>query len=356
MARATEILFVDPAVDDVETILCGLRPGVEAIVLDPTTPAVRQIAAALDGLRDLEGVHVIAHGAPGRVSFSAGEWSLATIRSETELLNTIGRALNADGQLLLWSCATGKGDAGEEFVCGLAEAAGAEVAAATGLIGCTEKGGEWNLSARSEKSARVPLTKSAASKYAGVLATRTWIGGGNTTVPTSGTWDSSNTSNWSGGIIPVAGDTVVLGGNGSNPSYTVTLGIDTPSLATVTISDPNAILQVNNGATGHTLSATTLSLTGKLIGFGTVTANISGTGTITANTSGQVLNLSGTIASSGPTVQIGAGAILELQQQRHRRVGRHVHPKLCCRHDARDRRLHRHQQPAQRLRWHRGRS
>ena len=47
MTHVSEILFVDPSVDDVETILCGLRPGIEARVLDPTTPAARQIAASL---------------------------------------------------------------------------------------------------------------------------------------------------------------------------------------------------------------------------------------------------------------------------------------------------------------------
>ena len=71
----SEILFVDPAVSDIATILGGLRPEVEAIVLDSSRPAARQISAALRERRGLDAVHVIAHGAPGRVSFAAGEWS-----------------------------------------------------------------------------------------------------------------------------------------------------------------------------------------------------------------------------------------------------------------------------------------
>ena len=47
MAYVSEILFVDPSVDDVETILRGLRPGVEAKALDPAVPAAKQIAKAL---------------------------------------------------------------------------------------------------------------------------------------------------------------------------------------------------------------------------------------------------------------------------------------------------------------------
>ena len=69
----SEILFVDPSVSALGTILGNLRPGVEAIVLDSARPAARQIASALDGRRGLRSVHIMAHGAPGRVSFAAGD-------------------------------------------------------------------------------------------------------------------------------------------------------------------------------------------------------------------------------------------------------------------------------------------
>ena len=104
MARPREILFVDPSVSDIDTILNGLRQGVEAIVLDPATPAVRQIAAALAGRYGLSAVHIIAHGAPGRVNFSSGDWSVTTLEDEAENLAAIGRALAVDGELRLWSC------------------------------------------------------------------------------------------------------------------------------------------------------------------------------------------------------------------------------------------------------------
>src|ERR1700674_2239448 len=65
MTQASEIVFIDPTVSDLNTLLMGLRPEVEAIVLDTKRPAARQIAAALAGRQGLAAVHVIAHGAPG---------------------------------------------------------------------------------------------------------------------------------------------------------------------------------------------------------------------------------------------------------------------------------------------------
>src|SRR5271165_7368161 len=132
MMLKSEILFVDPSVSDIATILGGLRPEVEAIVLDSTRPAARQIAEALRGRRGLDAVHVIAHGAPGRVRFAAGEWSATTLGEDAEDFPAIGRALGADGDLRLWSCSAGAGPEGTDFVARLERTTGADVAAAAG--------------------------------------------------------------------------------------------------------------------------------------------------------------------------------------------------------------------------------
>ena len=103
MTRSSEILFIDPGVDDISTLLAGVRPEVTAKVLDPARPA-RQIARSLKGLRDLNAVHIIAHGAPGRVTFSAEEWSAKSLAGQADDLAAIGRALGDAGGLRLWSC------------------------------------------------------------------------------------------------------------------------------------------------------------------------------------------------------------------------------------------------------------
>ncbi len=170
---AAEILFVDPSVTALETILGNLRPGVEAIVLDSARPAARQIAAALDGRHGLRSVHIIAHGAPGRVSFAAGDWSSETLEDSAEDFAAIGRALAPDGDLRLWSCGMGAGAGGAAFVAALECAVDAAVVAASGRIGAAALGGTWELFARSRKNRVLPpLTKSGMASYAGVFSVR----------------------------------------------------------------------------------------------------------------------------------------------------------------------------------------
>src|SRR5258705_462114 len=112
MAKVREILFVDAAVVDRDTILDNLRPEVEGIALDSARPAAQQIAQALERRRGLGAVHIIAHGAPGRVSFAAGDWTAGAFDDAAADFAAIGRALGADGDLRLWSCHTGQGKAG----------------------------------------------------------------------------------------------------------------------------------------------------------------------------------------------------------------------------------------------------
>jgi hypothetical protein len=92
------------------------------------------------------------------------------VADDTEDLAAIGRALAASGDLTLWSCQTAAGPAGAAFIADLAQASGADIAAATGLIGAAAFGGAWELAGESQLSAtQPPLTAAGMVSYAGVL-------------------------------------------------------------------------------------------------------------------------------------------------------------------------------------------
>ena len=54
------------------------------------------------------------------------------------------RALAATGDLRLWSCRTAAGPVGAAFIAGPAQAAGADIAAATGRVGAAAQSGDWS--------------------------------------------------------------------------------------------------------------------------------------------------------------------------------------------------------------------
>jgi hypothetical protein len=169
MSTKPEVLFVDPAVDDLDHVMAGVRPEVRAVLLDAATPAARQIAAALEGAQGLTCVHIMAHGAPGRVMFSAGAWSTGSLEWDARELAAIGGALGAEGDLRLWSCDTAAGATGAAFVEALARTTGVAVAASDARVGAADKGGSWDLAARAGRPAKAPLTGEAIAAFEDVL-------------------------------------------------------------------------------------------------------------------------------------------------------------------------------------------
>ena len=74
--------------------------------------AAAQIARTVGGRAGIRTVHVVAHGQPGEVSFTAGALTLETLPRHAGDLAAIGQTLGEDGELPLWSCETGAGARG----------------------------------------------------------------------------------------------------------------------------------------------------------------------------------------------------------------------------------------------------
>ena len=163
------IAFIDRNVDDLSTLLAGVSPHVEPILLSDDEPAPQQMVRAVKGRADLDAIHVIAHGRPGEVSFGAGALSLDTMDDHAAELAEVGRMLGG-GAIYLWTCETARGPRGAAFVKMLAHACGAPIAASTQRVGAAVRGGRWQLDA-APGATSAPLTAQGVASYAGVLAT-----------------------------------------------------------------------------------------------------------------------------------------------------------------------------------------
>jgi len=123
----------------------------------------------LAGRWNLAAVHVIAHGAPGRVGFAAGEWSHETLARDAGDLAAIGRALAENGDLRCGAATPAAARAGRRLSRRLSEATGAYVAAATARIGAAALGGRWEIVAVGLLP-EPPLTGAGRESYSGLLA------------------------------------------------------------------------------------------------------------------------------------------------------------------------------------------
>jgi hypothetical protein len=162
-ARRSEIAFVDTALAGWETLVAGIRssrPDIEIAPLDTARHAAAQMAAWAVHHRGYDAIHILSHGAPGRLYFGR-----ETIDSPAALAS-VASALKVGGDLLLYGCNLASGEAGRRFVAELAASSGATVAASTDFTGALALGGNWDLAERTGALKAVALRL---DEYAGLL-------------------------------------------------------------------------------------------------------------------------------------------------------------------------------------------
>ncbi|OHY98660.1 cadherin domain-containing protein [Salinicola sp. MIT1003] len=159
--------MIDSGVDDLPGLLAGFDPTLETVVLDATQPGLKQLATVLAGYRDLAAIHLVSHGRSGALQLGDGWVTQAELASQAATLAAIGRALAPDADVFLYGCDVAEGPQGREFVATLANATGANVAAATHKVGAPALGGDWTLDMTVGNPRHATLQ---AADYAGVFA------------------------------------------------------------------------------------------------------------------------------------------------------------------------------------------
>lgn len=144
------LVFIDAAVDNFNSLLKGLKPNSEAIILDSSQDGVMQISNFLANYQGaIDSIQIFSHGAAGSLQLGSSRLSLDNLEQyENVLSDWFASSSNSSGtkpDLLLFGCDVAAGEIGHEFVDKLSKITGADVAASTDLTGSVAKGGNWIL-------------------------------------------------------------------------------------------------------------------------------------------------------------------------------------------------------------------
>ncbi|MBI5165438.1 MAG: DUF4347 domain-containing protein [Magnetospirillum sp.] len=142
-----EVAFVDTSVRDFRILEAGIRDGVAIVEIDGGESGLAQMAQWAGTQSGFDAIHLFSHGSAAILS--AGRDVIAEDRLSSPVVQAelaeIGHALKSGGDVLLYGCAIGAGEAGRAFVADLAVATGADVAASDDVTGA---GGDWDLEVR----------------------------------------------------------------------------------------------------------------------------------------------------------------------------------------------------------------
>ena len=174
-----EIVFIDTSVEDYHTLLEGIDPQAEVVLLDSTRDGMEQIAEILGEYSDIDAIHIISHGDQGEMQLGTGQVNLASMQGEyADELAIINHVLSDEADFLIYGCNFGEGAVGQEAVMLLAELTGADVAASSDLTGAEALGADWELEIQTGTiESEVVVDAEAQAKFAGVLDVTTGLQG-----------------------------------------------------------------------------------------------------------------------------------------------------------------------------------
>lgn len=168
------LVILDAAVPHRSHLEAGILPGATHFTLAPDRDGITQITDYLRSHAGFTSVHLIGHGAPGRLYLGSTRLDRDSLPQYQDALSTWGQAFADRFELLLYGCQVGSGAIGREFIEALGRATGAIAAANPTYTGSADLGGTWTLSTQTAPiQSPLALTPDTQATYPALLATYT---------------------------------------------------------------------------------------------------------------------------------------------------------------------------------------
>ena len=167
---ASSLVIIDGSVDDLEVLKAGFEPGAEVVVLHPQLNGIEQISTLVSRRTNLQKVHLISHGSPGSLSLGTSSLSLNNIEDYAAEIQTWFAESVHKVSLYIYGCQVAAGKIGNDFIHRLAELTNADIAAATQIVGNSDRGGVWQLDYTvGAIDAEIAIREETIQAYAGIF-------------------------------------------------------------------------------------------------------------------------------------------------------------------------------------------
>src|SRR4028118_46948 len=188
-----EIAFIASDIPEGQTLISGIKKGIETAILDPNQDAIAQITQTLKG-KKYSAIHIICHGAPGHLQLGNTALNIETLPHYTFLIQQWRESLSAEASILLYGCNVAQNveapmptylriidnsnkpaptpPCGNQFLTQLHQLTGAFIVANPNPTGNWERGGTWKLTSSippSPTQPKLPFTETALKTYSGIL-------------------------------------------------------------------------------------------------------------------------------------------------------------------------------------------
>ncbi|WP_197452459.1 DUF4347 domain-containing protein [Rosistilla carotiformis] len=146
-----EIVFIDAAVDDIDTLLSDLLAGddadreLEVVMLDGGEDGIDQITAALNRRSGIDAIHILSHGDGSGVQLGETRLDAQALQAYAGQIAGWASALDVDADVLIYGCDLASSVAGQDLLASIAALCDCDVAASEDVTGGSQRGGDWDL-------------------------------------------------------------------------------------------------------------------------------------------------------------------------------------------------------------------
>lgn len=150
LQKEREIIFIDPTVEDYQSLIAGIEQDTKVVILDRMKDGVSQITENLQSGK-YKAVHIVSHGSEGSLQLGSKQLNSGNLDIYKSQLQQWANFLTDDADILLYGCDVAAGKTGVGFVQQLSQLTGADVAASDDLTGSAALGGDWDLEVKTGK-------------------------------------------------------------------------------------------------------------------------------------------------------------------------------------------------------------
>jgi hypothetical protein len=103
------IAFIDTKVQNYQSLVAGVTPGTEVVVLDGDKDAIDQITQILADRTNIESIHIISHGTPGSLQLGKTGLSVDNLETYSQQLQEWRSAFTDSADILIYGCNVASG-------------------------------------------------------------------------------------------------------------------------------------------------------------------------------------------------------------------------------------------------------
>lgn len=141
------LIVIDSRIPDIPNLVQTLNANDDILIVDKNQNGLIQIAERCEQLESVSSIHILSHGAPGRLQLGNIILEADTLHRHEETLRTIGEYMATGGDILLYGCRIAEAPIGFALLHALAHLTSADVAASVDATGGNVAGANWHLEA-----------------------------------------------------------------------------------------------------------------------------------------------------------------------------------------------------------------